>query len=111
MKAPVAYTPQKPQEPQTSVASMAGRNNISKKSASIPKQDTSMIPVVNAGESLNTDLAQSAISDIHAGMPIEEFDKIYPELAQNKGIFQQYALDVQAGMPQEEGAKMYPELF
>ena len=44
-------------------------------------------------------------------MPMSEFDKTYPELSQNKGLFEQYASDVKAGMPQSEGAKNYPELF
>ncbi len=95
MKTPLTQTPIVPQQPQTEVASMAGRKNIPKQNI-IPKQDTSMIPVVNAGESIDTNIAQSAISDLHAGMPIEEFDKIYPELAMSKGLFEQYALDVQA---------------
>ena len=42
---------------------------------------------------------------------MSEFDKTYPELSQNKGLFEQYASDVTAGMPQSEGAKNYPELF
>lgn len=71
----------------------------------------SIVPKANAGESIDTNLAQQAISDIHAGMPIEELSKEYPELAMSKGIFEQYASDVKAGMPQSEGAKMYPELF
>lgn len=83
---------------------MAGRKNV-------PQQDTSMIPVVNAGESIDPMISQAAISDINAGMPIEEFDNIYPELATSKGLFEQYALDIKAGMPPEEGVKMYPELF
>ena len=42
---------------------------------------------------------------------MDQFDKVYPELATSKGIFEQYANDVKAGMPAEEGKKLYPELF
>ena len=61
-----------------------------------------MVPEVSADSSIDTNIAKQAISDIHAGMPIEQFDKIYPELSMSKGIFQQYASDVKAGMPASE---------
>jgi len=71
----------------------------------------SLIPQAQAGESIDTNIAQSAIADINAGMPIEEFDNLYPELSMSKGIFESYAMDINAGMPPEEGKKLYPELF
>ncbi|MFH2145939.1 MAG: hypothetical protein ABII75_07950 [Candidatus Omnitrophota bacterium] len=57
------------------------------------------------------DIKQQAISDLKAGMPLEEFDKFYPELSGQKQIFQQYHSDIKAGMPDTEAPKLYPELF
>lgn len=63
-------------------------------------------PTANTSEDLN----QQAISDIINGMPIEEFDTYYPELASNKQIFEQLSIDIKAGIPIEEISNYYPEL-
>lgn len=72
----------------------------------------SLIPTANAMETTwnQLDIKQQAISDIINWMPIEEFDNYYPELSDNKQIFEQLASDIKAGMPKEEISNYYPEL-
>lgn len=92
--------------------SQAGVTNVQTKQTPPQTQETpqksgfSLIPTANASEDLN----QQAVSDIIKGMPIEEFDTYYPELASNKQIFQQLSSDIIAGMPINEISKYYPEL-
>jgi hypothetical protein len=57
------------------------------------------------------ELIKQALSDIEAGMPIDKFDSIYPELKEQKQIFTQYDSDIKSGMPKSEAPKLYPELF
>lgn len=55
---------------------------------------------------------QQAMSDIKAGMPIEQLTKYYPELDGNtQNTLSQYASDVKAGMPDTQASQYYPELF
>ena len=56
-------------------------------------------------------LINQAVSDIKAGMPIDQFSKYYPELGSMQGVFSQYANDVKAGMPDNVASQYYPELF
>lgn len=83
--------------------------------ANIPQQAPQTQPTQKSGFSLipkaNFDIQQQAMSDIQAGMPIEEFETYYPELYWMKQVFTEYANDIKAGMPQEEASKYYPELF
>lgn len=85
--------------------------------ANIPQQAPQTQPTQKNGFSLipkasaNFDIQQQAMSDIQAGMPIEEFETYYPELYWMKQVFTEYANDIKAGMPQEEASKYYPELF
>lgn len=101
---------------QASVTNVNQYNPVTKKTENILSKSTTekssgLFPTANAWFEIDTKLSQQAISDINAWMPIEEFDKYYPELAESKQLFIQYVNDIKAWMPQDQASKYYPELF
>jgi len=44
----------------------------------------------------NQSIIDSAIIDIKKGMPITEFDRLYPELKEKKQVFTDFSIDIAA---------------